>query len=370
MRLAVICFSRMGAALCRKLIKGFRELGIECDGYGKSRFFDEEQEKGDLPIRLLKEPAGEWTRRQFGHSDDSTYNGLVYGGLIYDGLIYIGAAGIAVRAVGPCLKDKMTDPAVVVVDEAGRYAISLLSGHVGGANRLAELTAQIAGAVPVITTATDVRGITAVDAWAADRGLKITSRHLAKQVSAALLEGKPVGFYSDFSLAEPMPDGYVWGKHQDINVWITTRETADKQMLRLVPPILTVGIGCRKGVPASRIEEEVEFVFREAGQDKQAVSRIASIDLKKREPGLCELAERWKVPLSTFSAAELENVQAPVQESAFVRRVTGTGNVCERAALLGAGDGSYLLIRKHVGDSVTVAVAAENYQVGKEQKIQ
>ena len=97
MRLAVICFSRMGAALCRKLIKGFRELGIECDGYGKSRFFDEEQEKGDLPIRLLKESAGEWTRRQFGHSDDSTYNGL-----IYDGLIYIGAAGIAVRAVGPC----------------------------------------------------------------------------------------------------------------------------------------------------------------------------------------------------------------------------------------------------------------------------
>lgn len=115
-----------------------------------------------------------------------------------DGLIFIGAAGIAVRLIAPYLKDKLTDPAVIVVDEAGQFAISLLSGHVGGANRLTEWIAEILDAVPVVTTASDVQGRTAIDVWAVDHGLVLTDRKLAKEIAAALLDGETVGYFSDY----------------------------------------------------------------------------------------------------------------------------------------------------------------------------
>lgn len=358
MRLAVISFTRTGGRLGIRLAQKLRESGAECEACLQPRFFKEITEKPERTwITPLEESLGEWTERQFGQAD---------------GLIYIGAAGIAVRAIAPFLQDKLTDPAVVVVDELGRYAISLLSGHVGGANELTGMVAEICGAEPVITTATDVNKKTAIDVWAVRHGLKITDREMAKKISAALLEEKTVGFFSDFFTDEPVPEGYIAGKICDENVWVTVREkplsgdalwkaySEAGRVLRLVPQALVVGIGCRKGMAAEKIREVSEQVLSEANLEKCAVEKLASIDLKKEEEGICLLAKEWKVPFLTFSAAELEQIRDNVEESGFVRKVTGTGNVCERAALLAAGDGAKLVVRKHAQNGITVAVAVRN----------
>lgn len=353
-KLAVISFTKAGGRLGVDLTESLRREGHECEGYVQARFceaFENAWGKGIYPV---KETVGVWTEKHF---------------YAVDGLIYIGAAGIAVRAVAPFLKDKMRDPAMVVVDELGCYAVSLLSGHVGGANELARTVARVCKGQPVITTATDVNGKTAIDGWAAKQGFWIGDRELAKQVSAKVLEGEPVGFFSDFPLESPETEQYRPGVICEINVWVTVRKSprqeealgqamaAGKKLLRLVPGAMTLGIGCRRGIPGSRIEETVERILEKAQLDRHGLVRIASIDLKKKEDGLLSLSEKWKVPFVTFSAGELERVKESVAESPFVRQVTGTGNVCERAALLAAGDGAGLLVGKQAQNGVTVAVA-------------
>lgn len=348
MRLAVISFTRCGSAACGRLVGRFRELGAECEGYVQEKYL--EGLAGQPGIFPVKEPVGAWTGRMFGR---------------VDGLVYIGAAGIAVRAIAPYLKDKMTDPAVVAVDELGTYAVSLLSGHVGGANRLAKAVAGILGAKPVITTASDVHGLEAVDVWAADRKLRLSDREMAKRAASALVGGEAVGFFSDYPFNGPAPEGCVAGRVCRVNVWITCRLSPEQgadggaagDILRLIPASLTVGIGCRKGVAPGRVETAVRQVFQENNLDIRAVARVASIDIKRGEAGICEMARTLQVPFVTYPAEELETANGAVSESAFVRQVTGTGGVCERASLLGAGPGAGLLVPKTVCGGVTVAVA-------------
>lgn len=361
MKLALISFTKTGASLCCQLTKNLQKQGYICEGYIPSRFFQETEGREDKGIYGLEESALEWTKRQF---------------FQMDGLIYIGAAGIAVRSVAPFLRDKLTDPGVVAVDERGQYAISLLSGHVGGANELAKAVAKSCGAVPVITTATDINRKMAIDVWAAKRGLWIGDREAAKEVSVRLLEGESVGFFSDFPVKEPLPEEYSWNRAGKANVWVTVKKRPRKedetgtmllevleeggQILRLAPRILTVGIGCRKGISSEIIEEKIKEALEEGNLEEHAVARFASIDLKKEEEGIFRVAKKWGVPFVTFSAGKLETVRGTVQESAFVRQVTGTGNVCERAALLGAGEDGALLVEKKAGHGVTVAVAMES----------
>ncbi len=353
MRLAVISFTRAGALLCARLTELGREQGWDCRGYIMERFLDDFRDvPGICPVR---EPVAEWTKQRFDQ---------------VDGLVYIGAAGIAVRAIAPCLRDKMTDPAVVVMDEKGEYAVSLLSGHVGGANELVRVLARLTGAVPVITTASDVRRKIAIDVWAKERGLGLSDRVLAKQVAACILDGEPVGFYSDYPLHEPVPEGFCQGKPCRVNVWVTTRIRPEKtdgifpyakdgaQILRLIPRNLTVGIGCRRGVEGEKILQMVMETLRRGNLDPRAAAGVASIDLKKEEAGILYVAEKLGVPFFTFSAARLEAVPGEFTPSGFVKQVTGTDNVCERSALAGAGEGAKLLIRKQAADGITAAVAA------------
>lgn len=343
MRLAVISFTRAGGLLGGRIVSGLREKGWDCKGYVMDRFFDDLRHmQGTCAV---KEPVAEWTRRLFDQ---------------VDGLIYIGAAGIAVRAIAPCLKDKLTDPAVVAADEKGEFVIPLLSGHIGGANELARVIAAMIGAVPVVTTASDVRQKTAIDVWAAKRNLRLSDRTAAKEVAASVLDGEPVGFFSDYPLAEPVPEGFFWGKLCRRNVWITSRlrpgET-DAQILRLIPRTLTVGIGCRRGVGGTRIMELVTEVMRQGNLVPEAVARVASIDIKSGEAGILAVAKAFEVPFITFSARELREVPGDFTPSAFVRQVTGVDNVCERAALAGAGARGRLLIPKQASEGITVAVA-------------
>lgn len=352
MRLAVISFTRAGSQVCRNLVKQARELGMDCQGYTMDRFAHTLQDgDGICPVR---ETVAEWTMNQFGQAD---------------GLVYIGAAGIAVRSVAPCLKDKMTDPAVVVVDEQKRYVVSLLSGHVGGANELTLTIAGILGAEPVITTASDVCRKTAIDVWAKKRGLRLSDRTLAKQVAASLLDGEMVGFFSDYPLDEPIPDGFCIGDACRVNVWVTSKRRPDKTdavsrflperagILRLIPPVLFIGVGCRKGTGKKQILQLVSDVLAQENLEPLAVAGIASIDIKKEEKGIVEAAKELGVPFYTFPAAVLEAVPGVFTSSEFVRGVTGTDNVCERSALAAAGEGGRLLVKKQVAAGVTAAVA-------------
>lgn len=352
MKLAVISFTGNGSLICGRLIKRMRELGWDCSGTVPKRYLLGMQEAAGIGPAL--EPVMEWTRARFDQ---------------VDGLIYIGAAGIAVRAIAPNLKDKLTDPAVLVIDEAGKHVISLLSGHVGGANELTETVAAILGAQPVITTASDVRQITAIDVWAKNRGLVIKDRTAARQVAACLLDGEPVGFYSDYLVEGGMPEGFVIGERCRIQVWVTARKKPPAEhmitlfleggdrILRLVPRTLVVGIGCRKGIRKETVMEALTQVFSEENLDMEAISAVTSIDIKREETGLCAAAETLQVPFYTYPAGELDAVQGSVTPSEFVKKVTGTDNVCERSALAGAGEGGRLLVKKRAMDGVTLAIA-------------
>ena len=338
MKLAVISFTMRGENVCEKLMGAMNVAGVECQGYTGRKTGNT-----NLALQTVSGSLSEWTGQQFAACD---------------GLIFIGAAGIAVRLIAPYLKDKLTDPAVIVVDEAGQFAISLLSGHVGGANRLTEWTAEILNAVPVVTTASDVRGRTAIDVWAVEHGLALTDRILAKEIAAAILEGETIGYFSDYPIPQPEETGYEADVVHRLNVWVTCRmQEAPGIFLRLVPKKLVLGIGCRRGTPGNAIKAAVNSVMAEHHLDICGVSEIASIDLKKEEPGLCTYCEKYDIPFQTFSKEELAAVQGDFSESGFVRQVTGVGNVCERSALCCAGTGGRLIVKKQVHNGVTVAVA-------------
>ena len=271
-----------------------------------------------------------------------------------DALVFIGACGIAVRAIAPYVKDKFTDPAVVSLDEAGRFVVPLLSGHVGGANDLARRLAALTGGAAAISTATDVNGLWAVDVWARDNRLTITRRDLARAVSAALLDRRPVGFSSDFPVEGTLPRGLQAAPgHVDIHVTASSRQ---EKALRLVPRCLILGIGCRKDASQNQIQTAAEAALARAELDRAAVKSAASIDLKAEEPGLLAFCAAWELPFTAYRPEALAAVPGEFTPSPFVRSVTGVDNVCERSAAAGGGT---LLLRKFALDGVTVAIALE-----------
>ncbi len=290
----------------------------------------------------------------------------------FAGQLFIMATGIVVRQIAPLLEGKIKDPAVVVCDEKGEFAISLLSGHIGGANRLARKTAAIFNGKAVITTATDVQGLAAIDEIAVRKGFKIINPEAIKEINGFLLARKKIAL-----IGHPF-----WSKtvcsHFDGRVIEWSSLSIDSQALNLaevsgfvlideeIPPALdlptlflqspkvVVGIGCRRQTPISEIEEAVTSVLGDHGIPWSKIVEIVSIDLKKDERGLLDFAAEKKLPIRFFSAAELEKVKVP-SPSAKVQAVTGSASVSEAAAIL-AGRGE-LLVKKHKFSRITVAVA-------------
>lgn len=285
-----------------------------------------------------------------------------YGALFrqMDAMIFVGSCGIAVREIAPHIKDKKTDPAVVVIDELCQHMIPLLSGHIGGANALAERLARNLGAAAVITTATDINRKFSVDAWAAGNGYVIADMSAAKAVSAAVLE-QNVPLLSDYPVVTEYPRGVVSGDSGAVGICISCKiKEPFENTLRLIPPILHLGIGCRRDTDAAVIGEAVESVLREHGIDRRSIKCAASIDLKKNEPGLLRFCEDNCWPVCFYSAEELAALTGDFSSSEFVSRITGVDNVCERAAMAGA---EYLIVRKTARNGVTVALAEEKWEV-------
>ena len=271
-------------------------------------------------------------------------------------LLFVGAAGIAVRAIAPCVRDKWSDPAVLSVDELGSYVIPLLSGHAGGANRLARRIAGCIGATPVISTATDLNQIFAVDEWAVRNGIPVTDKTAAKAISAALLEGEQLRFASELPHG-PLPLGFSANAFEpDLALTCRRRERFPEKALVLHPRLLTVGLGCRRGTEVEVIEKAVLTVLQDHGLSPESVEAFASITLKQDEPGFQALSERWQLPFHFYTPEELRNLPGVFTASPFVESVTGVDNVCERSAVLCAQGGHLMALKTPMG-AVTVAVA-------------
>lgn len=286
-----------------------------------------------------------------------------------DLIVFVGAAGIAVRAVAPYLAGKAFDPAVVVIDEAGRFVIPILSGHLGGANALAQRLADGLGATAVITTATDGRAAFAVDTWAAAHDCVVVDPQHIKHVSGALLRGEPVGLWSDFPVCGRLPAQVTLDGAPDSGfaVGFDTKSTPFQYTLHLVPRIVYCGIGCRKGTDAQVIEAAAQAALDTAGVPWEAVRGIASIDVKQNEPGLLAFCQAHSLPLTVFSAETLQSVPGDFTPSDFVARTVGVDNVCERAAVC-AACGGRLLRRKTAQNGVTVALAQQDWCADFDEK--
>lgn len=298
------------------------------------------------------------TPEKLADADFDAYTGALpdYVGGVFDrdALIFVGAAGIAVRAVAPHVASKRSDPAVLCLDEAGQFVIPILSGHIGGANRLARRLAGSLGATSVITTATDVNGRFSVDTWATEHGMAITFMPLAKKVSAEILT-RDIPFWSDAERPGRLAEGLFWSDAGDLGVCVSVRDLHPfDETLLLVPRALRVGIGCRRGTPAEAIREAVYKVLSDNGLRIEAVREAASIDVKSDEPGLLACCRELGWPVTFYTAEALNAVEGDFMPSAFVKRTVGVDNVCARAA---AASGGRIIVPKTALNGVTVSVA-------------
>lgn len=274
-------------------------------------------------------------------------------------IVFVGAVGIAVRTIAPYLKNKLVDPAVVSIDESGSFVVPLLAGHIGGANGFARALAQLLQAVPVVTTATDVNQLFAVDEWAARNKMVIGNMQAAKDFAAALVDGEQVGLVVDYPLISALPKQVVIKDSGAVGMAITSdrRLRPFDVTVPLWPQNLYLGIGCRRGTELEAIEKLVLTKLKDLGIDMRTVVGIASIDVKKDEAGLLAFAAKYSWPISFYTAAELQQVPGVFSSSDFVKSVVGVSNVCERSAVLAANGCGRLVLPKCSLQGVTLAIA-------------
>lgn len=349
-KLIILSFTREGSKWNKHLQENIHPTQCSCDGYTISRF------AAEMNLKVLDENLKNWIGDKWGTVD----------------FLFIGAAGIAIRSIAPWVKDKYSDSAVLVMDEKGKYIIPLLSGHIGGAVDLAYTIAKCTNGTVVTTTATDVQNKFAVDVFARHNRLRITDRIMAKNISAAILEGSKVGFFIDFPIEGVIPEElkqctnieelneYPWG--------ILISDDADKEhfsnVLNLVPvekKKVIVGIGCRRGTNKEQIQTALNKLLI-SYEGSLEISCFTSIELKKDENGIREIAEAYKVPFITYTAEELKSVDIVSKKSDFVKQVTGVDNVCERAARYCCPEGR-VIKPKTVINGVTLAVVQKIIKV-------
>ena len=280
-----------------------------------------------------------------------------------DGIIFISSTGIAVRAIAPYIQSKDKDPGVVVVDLSCRYAINILSGHLGGGNELTINVAEILGAEPVITTATDRMNIIGPDMLAKNNDLIISDMKMAKEIAALLVDNKIVGIKDDYNLIQ-MSKGYERiDEVKENSIWITNKiksteedenENIDySKVLKLIKQDIVLGIGCRRNTPFEKLKKFIEESLIKYNIHKQAVSKIVSVDVKKDEQGIIELAEYLGCPFITFTREEIKTVQDKYEGSPFVLKTLGITGVCEPSVDLA---GAQIIEGKIKHEGMTLAI--------------
>lgn len=300
----------------------------------------------------------------------------------YDGLVYFVSLGAVVRTIAPFLKSKDEDPAVVTVDDATRYAISVLSGHVGGANELAERVAAALHAMAVVTTASDVRATIPVDILGREHGWVLEDKANVTPVSAAVVNEKPVAFIQEcgeknwWSRPTPLPGNIRLFRSVaeaegsfDAYLIVSDRSTAKLQhelsgvwdkVVVYRPKTLSLGMGCDFGADFEELHGLVEETLAEAGLSPKSIRRFASIDIKAKEEGLYQLSQHYGVETDFFEKEELNEKKTKSMPNPLVMKYTGAVGVCEPSAMLSAGVGD-LVVLKHKSKRATLAIARKEF---------
>ncbi|BCJ86099.1 cobalt-precorrin 5A hydrolase [Effusibacillus dendaii] len=357
---AIVGITKHGAELARRLAASMPDADL----YLSEKFLQpgEEQTVYSFPtnVRLLLE--------QMFHR--------------YEGWILLISLGAVVRMIAPVLKDKKVDPAVVVVDDKAQFAISVLSGHLGGANALTERVAAALGAAPVVTTASDVSNTIAVDLLGREFGWRIDDDRQVTPASAAVVNEEPVAVIQETgepdwwkrkgaipkqirvagSLQEARdsrPEGY------HAVLWITDRLLTEAELsiaaYRVVyrPQSIVLGIGCNRGTSMEEIESAVLETLEQQGLSFKSVKCVATISLKKDEAGLLAVCEKYGWPLQAYEPDQLNQVDFP-NPSETVYKYTGAYGVSEPAAMLAANT-DQLLVEKVKSGNLTLSIARVNF---------
>ncbi len=326
MKKIAVCFTHNGEDIIEKLNMGLVEKGIE----KAEAYISKDTEELREGFKRISSPIGEWTASVFKAGN---------------ALIFVGAVGIAVRSISGLPKDKLSDCPVIVIDDNGQFVIPILSGHAGGGNKLAEILAEVLDAIPVITTSTDVNDTFSVDTFAVENRLNVINRDGIKKVSTKAIEDKKI----TLSIKNYPPKEKV-----DV---IVADETDKEYSLLLKPKKYTVGLGMKKDKDLESVEQFFLKTIKDNNIDVSDIYAICTIDLKEDEAAIKNLRDKYRLPVLSFDKEILNKAQGDFDGSDFVKNTVGVDNVCERAAVVGAGTGAELVLKKQAYDGMTIAIA-------------
>lgn len=357
MKIGILALTAGGRDLAYQVASKYNQKGRQADVY--------------LPEHMRKElqPPTFFYRERLSELVPALFNQ-------YQGLVFIMAAGIVVRLIGPLVKDKKTDPAIIVMDQKGQFVIPILSGHLGGANSLSGELAHLLGAAAVITTATDVLGKTAPDELARKYHLTIEPWENLAKLNSLLANDAKVDWFADEAIRESqfiketdqLPlEQYRWDGTNDGMVLITNRilPLPKQPYLFLRPKNLIIGVGCRKGAASGAIISAIYQTLAQGQRSAKSLLKLTSVDVKKNEPGLQQAAEYFQVPIEFYNRANIEEAfkkWPQLNKSFFVQQQIGVDGVCEPTALLGGRETS-LLVSKQKFPGITTALVEDVYRL-------
>ena len=285
----------------------------------------------------------------------------------YDAVIAIMASGILIRTIAPYIESKVTDPAILNIDDNGKFVISTLSGHLGGANALTNKIANLINAVPVITTSTDVNRKLGIDVLSKDLYLSIDNTNEILFFNKAILEGREIAFTLNPNKNYDYLTDYLNNNTLEIVLSINYSSNVnpdeihvnlDEHKIVLKEKKIVVGIGCRRGKEYEKILEAFEKSLNDLNIHKSRVNMLSSAEIKKDEKGILELSEKLEIPVNFVDLEKLKLFESKdIQKSEFVKSKFGIYGVCEPSALITAGFDSKLIYKKTSYDGVTVAIA-------------
>lgn len=288
----------------------------------------------------------------------------------YDAIIAIMASGILIRSISSLIQSKTTDPAILNIDDNGKFVISMLSGHLGGANKMTQKIADLIDATAVITTSTDVNKKLGIDVLASDLYLSIDNTSEILYFNKAILNGKEISFtvnsngnydylfeYLNNNTLEMNVSIYFSSKVENGDIFVQCGE----HEIVMIPDKIVFGIGCRRGKSESEIHEAVNDVLSELNMHESRIDSFASAEIKKDEEGILELSKNLDIPIEFVDLEVLKEFKSEdIQESEFVKSKFGIPGVCEPSALITAGKGSKLIYKKTAFNGVTISVAIKN----------
>jgi len=353
--IVVVTLAKRGVETALKIKNALNSLELPCKVYAPEKYSSE----GVMP---MDKKLGEFIQSVYATTD---------------AIVAVMATGIIIRAVAPCLESKLFDPAVVGVDVSGRFAISLLSGHYGGANELARLIAEGIDAMPVVTTASDVMGKQSVDELARILHLAIVNPDSLIAVNAAIVNGERVALVLVGDVKIPVDNvcGYAIEKAENaahavaiVNSYdagaviakeLLSTAAFSKPVTILKPKTVVVGLGARKDISEGDVLEALRSALKRVNLPLARVDRLATVDIKKDSLSMLNAAKRLGLAFDFVSVDALRALKHEdlSPDSKLVEEKIGVGGVCERAALITAGKNAHLILKKTKLKGVTVAIA-------------